>query len=173
MARSSPSKQREPGLQAPLRPAVARLRPTPAEVVTTAATDPDWTAAASLLLVGIDQEFMDDRGVISVTSEILTLGAGIWHVHFAPTFRMGTIGASELSLAITSGTGATEYSTLERLTRLAAEDDTDVQYSLDAFFHLTASTVIELRAVSTAANTTISDEEYIGYVQLIGNKNET
>ena len=55
---------------------------------------------AGLLLVGIDQEFMDDNSEITVTTEILTLRPGIWHVHFAPTFRIGATGSGALALAM-------------------------------------------------------------------------
>lgn len=169
MPKSSHSKQREPGLQGPMRPITGVI--TMEDGITVSTTQANWTTAAQLLNVAVDTIYFDDKSRVSVTAgDDISLPPGVWEVDLHPTFVNGSAGDRDAEVAVTNEGGTTIYGS-SPVSILNANQDQQVR--VVAQFHLTTQTTIQLRARTDGATVTINDESYIGVFRKIGNVNET
>lgn len=170
MSRSSHSKQREPGLQAPMRPTMAILGIEDAVTVSTDTVN--WQNANQLVNVNLAQEFFDDRGILAVnTGDDLSLGEGVWLIEFNPIVAVGT-NAAAVEAAITNSGGTTVHAESIHPIEIAANQDAHV--TVQAVVHVTSNpTVVQLRLRADAALVTVTDATPCGKVTKIGNANET
>jgi len=170
MARSSHSKQREPGLQCPLRPAIALLS-NGAKTLAQDAFPADWTAAGTLLEMSLVSGYplMDDRSRISISSGDLVLQQGIWEIDFYLAFVSTTAG--HVSFAVTNAAGDTVHAQSRPIDMEATDGN---QGYIKAIVVVTdpAGETVAFRAAGEQADAAVSASITSACVKRIGNHDE-